>query len=301
MELRQLKYFVEVARLKSYSLASKTLFITQSTISQQISKLEEELGVELLTRDTRHVALSDYGEQFYPCALQVLEDARAGTDRIRDVMDLHVGTLSVGSTYAFSPLLKQTVLDFYRKYPNIKLNIIITSKEELMQKLLDRELDVALTYKSPLGDERIESHLLFQSRLCLIGRIGTLKGLGKEVLVKELAKFPLALCPKGLQSRDTLESILYAEDVNLDIRLEINSVRSLLDLVANSSLATMLSEEAIHGINGLEAVPIAHPDGRMDGCYHYLKGSYHKTAAQKFVEMLQLYNSSNRNIIRQNH
>lgn len=301
MELRQLKYFVEVARLKSYSLASKTLFITQSTISQQISKLEEELGVELLTRDTRHVALSDYGEQFYPCALQVLEDARAGTDRIRDVMDLHVGTLSVGSTYAFSPLLKQTVLDFYRKYPKIKLNIIITSKEELMQKLLDRELDVALTYKSPLGDERIESHLLFQSRLCLIGRIGTLKGLGKEVSVKELAKFPLALCPKGLQSRDTLESILYAEDVNLDIRLEINSVRSLLDLVANSSLATMLSEEAIHGINGLEAVPIAHPDGRMDGCYHYLKGSYHKTAAQKFVEMLQLYNSSNRNIIRQNH
>ena len=290
MELRQLKYFVEVARLKSYSLASKTLFITQSTISQQISKLEEELGVELLTRDTRHVALSDYGEQFYPCALQVLEDARAGTDRIRDVMDLHVGTLSVGSTYAFSPLLKQTVLDFYRKYPKIKLNIIITSKEELMQKLLDRELDVALTYKSPLGDERIESHLLFQSRLCLIGRMGTLKGLGKEVSVKELARYPLALCPKGLQSRDTLESILYAEDVNLDIRLEINSVRSLLDLVANSSLATMLSEEAIHGINGLEAVPIAHPDGRMDGCYHYLRGSYHKTAAQKFVEMLKVYN-----------
>ena len=295
MELRQLKYFVEVARLKSYSLASKTLFITQSTISQQISKLEEELGVELLTRDTRHVALSDYGEQFYPCALQVLEDARAGADRIRDVMDLNVGTLSVGSTYAFSPLLKQTVLDFYRKYPKIKLNIIITSKEELMQKLLDRELDVAVTYKSPLGDERIESHLLFQSRLCRIGRIGTLKNLGKEVAVKELARYPLALCPKGLQSRDTLESILYAEDVNLDIRLEINSVRSLLDLVANSSLATMLSEEAIHGINGLEAVPIAHPDGRMDGCYHYLKGSYHKKAAQKFVEMIQLYNTSNRN------
>ena len=246
--------------------------------------------MDLLIRDTRHVVLSDYGEQFYPCALQVLEDARAGTDRIRDVLDLNVGTLSVGSTYAFSPLLKQTVLDFYRKYPKIKLNIIITTKEELMQKLLDRELDVALTYKSPLGDERIESHLLFQSRLCLIGRMGTLKGLGKEVSVKELARYPLALCPKGLQSRDTLESILYAEDVNLDIRLEINSVRSLLDLVANSSLATMLSEEAIHGINGLEAVPIAHPDGRMDGCYHYLRGSYHKTAAQKFVEMLKVYN-----------
>ena len=78
MELRQLKYFVEVGRLGSFSLASKSLFITQSTISQQIRKLEEELGVELLTRDTRHVTLSDYGEQFLPCAVQVLEDMEKG-------------------------------------------------------------------------------------------------------------------------------------------------------------------------------------------------------------------------------
>ncbi|MBR2396441.1 MAG: LysR family transcriptional regulator [Bacteroidaceae bacterium] len=296
MELRQLRYFVEVARLNSYSLASKTLFITQSTISQQIRKLEEELGVELLTRDTRHVVLSDYGEQFYPCALQVLEDARAGKDRIRDVVNLNVGTLSVGSTYAFSLLLKQSVLDFYREYPHIKLNIIITSKEELRQKLLDRELDLALTYKSPLGEDRIESHLLFQSRLCLIGRKGTLKGVGSEVSVQDLARFPLALPSKGLQARDTLESILYAEDVDLDIRLEINSVRSLLDLVSNSPLMTMLSEESIHDFPGLEAVPIVHPDGRMDGCYHFLKGTYHKMSARKFVEILMQRNLSNRNL-----
>ena len=294
MELRQLKYFVEVARLKSYSLASKTLFITQSTISQQIRKLEEELGVELLTRDTRHVELSDYGEQFYPCAVQVLDDAAAGKDRIRDVMNLHVGTLSVGCTYAFSLLLKQTVLEFHRQFPHIRLNIDITSKEELRQKMLDRELDLALTYKSAEDDDRIESHLLFQSRLCLIGRKGTLSGLKGEVSVQDLARFPLALRSKGLQVRDTLQSILYTEDVDLDIRLEINSVRSLLDLVANSSLVTMLSEESIRDAHGLEAVPIAHPDGRMDGCYHYLRGTYHKTSAQKFVELLQKNNSTNR-------
>lgn len=289
-----MKYFVEVARLKSYSLASKTLFITQSTISQQIRKLEEELGVELLTRDTRHVELSDYGEQFYPCAVQVLDDATAGKDRIRDVMNLHVGTLSVGCTYAFSLLLKQTVLEFHRQFPHIRLNIDITSKEELRQKMLDRELDLALTYKSAEDDDRIESHLLFQSRLCLIGRKGTLSGLKGEVSVQDLARFPLALPSKGLQVRDTLQSILYTEDVDLDIRLEINSVRSLLDLVANSSLVTMLSEESIRDEHGLEAVPIAHPDGRMDGCYHYLRGTYHKTSAQKFVELLQKNNSTNR-------
>jgi len=287
MELRQLKYFVEVARLGSFSMASKVLFITQSTISQQIQKLEEELGVDLLTRDTRHVALSDYGEQFYPCAVQVLEEARAGTERIRDVKALKVGTLSIGATYSFGPLLKRTVQDFYKLFPHIRLNLVITSKEELQQKMLDRELDLSLTYKSPLGDERIESQFLFQSRLCMIGRIGELKGIGKEASVQDLSRFPLALPSKGLQARDTLEDVLFAQNVDLDIRLEINSVPYLLDLVANSPLVTILSEEAIQQVQGFEAVPISHPDGRMDGCYHYLKGAYHKKAAQKFIELLK--------------
>lgn len=282
-----MKYFVEVARLGSFSMASKVLFITQSTISQQIQKLEEELGVDLLTRDTRHVALSDYGEQFYPCAVQVLEEARAGTERIRDVKALKVGTLSIGATYSFGPLLKRTVQDFYKLFPHIRLNLVITSKEELQQKMLDRELDLSLTYKSPLGDERIESQFLFQSRLCLIGRIGELKGIGKEASIQDLSRFPLALPSKGLQARDTLEDVLFAQNVDLDIRLEINSVPYLLDLVATSPLVTILSEEAIQQVQGFEAVPISHPDGRMDGCYHYLKGAYHKKAAQKFIELLK--------------
>ena len=63
--------------------------------------------------------------------------------------------------------------------------------------------------------------------------------------------------------------------------------------MANSPLVTTLSEEAIHQVRGFQAIPINHPDSRMDGCYHYLKGSYLKTSAQKFVELLQENNSLN--------
>jgi LysR family cyn operon transcriptional activator len=124
-----------------------------------------------------------------------------------------------------------------------------------------------------------------------VGRIGELSGCGAKVSVQDIARYPLALPAKGLQARDTLESILFTESVNLDIRLEINSVRVLLDLVANSPLVTTLSEEAIHHVKGFEAIPIDHPDGRMDGCYHYLKGTYLKMAAQQFLELLQDNNS----------
>jgi len=290
MELRQLKYFVEVGRLKSFSLASKSLYITQSTISQQIGKLEEELGVELLTRDTRHVALSDYGEEFFPHAVKILEEAQVCTDKIMDVKNLQTGTLSVGATYSFGPLLMQTILDFHRLYPHVKLNIFNTSTATLKQMLLDHELDVALTYKSPMDDDRIESCLLFQNSLCLIGRRDALKD-AKHVEVQTLSRYPLALPIKGLQARDTLESVLFAKNIDLDIRLELNSIHAILDLVKSGSVFTILSGEVAHGIPELRAVPIHHPEGKMYGCYHSMKGTYRKKATETFIRILTENNS----------
>lgn len=286
MELRQLKYFVEVGRLRSYSLASKSLYITQSTISQQIRKLEEELGVELLTRDTRHVALSDYGEQFFPHAVKILEDAEVSTDIIRDVKDLHTGTLSVGSTYSFGPLLRHSILDFYRQYPHVRLRLISASWADLQKKLLDRELDVALAYPSSVSDDRIDSKLLFENRLCLIGRKDELKDSKSPVPVGELCRYPLALPFKGLQARDMLDSVLFTHDVDLDIRLENNSIHAILDLVRSSPLLTILSGEAVQDIPELKAIPIDHPEGRMLGCYHFLKGGYQKKSTQAFIDIL---------------
>ena len=286
MELRQLKYFVEVGRLKSFSLASKSLYITQSTISQQIQKLEEELGVKLLTRDTRHVELSDYGEQFLPYAAKILEEAEACTDRIRDVKDLHTGTLSVGSTYSFGPLLIQSVLDFYRQYPHVRLRLISASWAELQQKLLDRELDIVLAYKSSVSDDRIVSKLLFENRLCLIGRKDELKDCKSPVPVVSLCQYPLALPFKGLQARDMLDSVLFANDVDLDIRLENNSIHAILDLVRSSPLLTILSGEAVQDIRELKAIPIDHPESRMQGCYHFMKGVYQKKSTQTFIDIL---------------
>ena len=286
MELRQLKYFVEVAKLGSFSLASKSLYITQSTISQQIGKLEEEMGVRLLTRDTRHVSLSDYGEQFLPHAMKVIEDAQMCTDIIHDVKDLHTGTLTIGSTYSFGPLLMQSVRDFLRLYPHVRLQMISTSWAGLQQKLLDRELDIALAYKSSIDDDRIDSRLLFENRLCLIGRKDELEGCESPVPVDALSRYPLALPFKGLQARDMLESVLFGHEVDLDIRTENNSIHAILDLVRSSPLLTILSGEAVQHIPELKAIPIDHPESVMHGCYHFLKGVYQKKSTRTFISIL---------------
>lgn len=143
MEFRQLRYFVKVAELRSFSEASKALFISQSTLSQQIKQLEEELGVELLVRDSRHVSMSDYGEQYLPYAKQVLKDVDTSAERMNDVRQLKIGTLNVGATYTFCPLLADTVRDYMKKYPGIKLKIYCRSMENLMEMLEHGQLDVA--------------------------------------------------------------------------------------------------------------------------------------------------------------
>lgn len=117
MELRQLRYFVTVAKLRNFSEASRQLNITQSTLSHQIIQLEGELGVELLVRDTHHVRLTDIGAAFLPQAEKTLSTAGSCIDRIRDVQKLETGELNLGSTYTFLPLLKETVLMYMQKYP----------------------------------------------------------------------------------------------------------------------------------------------------------------------------------------
>ena len=134
MELRQLRYFVKVAELRSFSDAAKVLFITQSTLSQQIRQLEIELGVELLIRDSRHVSLTDVGAVFLPSAQHTLQVANECIERIHDVQELATGDLNIGATFTFSLLLKETVRAYMKRYPGVRLNIVCHPVTELMAK-----------------------------------------------------------------------------------------------------------------------------------------------------------------------
>ena len=112
MELRQLRYFVSVAETNSFSEASRLLNITQSTLSQQVKQLENELGVMLFERSSHRVCLTDVGEAFLPEARRTLHAADVCIDRMNDIRGLKAGCLNIGSTFSFIPLLKDTVLLF---------------------------------------------------------------------------------------------------------------------------------------------------------------------------------------------
>ena len=291
MEFRQLRYFVKVAELRSFSEASKALFISQCTLSQQIKQLEEELGVELLVRDSRHVSMSDYGEQYLPYAKQVLKDVDTSTERMNDVRQLKIGTLNVGATYTFCPLLADTVRDYMKKYPGIKLKIYCRSMENLMEMLEHGQLDVALSYKPLQSYDDIDSHILFNSNLCVIAGKDNPVAKKERIRLAELENLPLVLPAKGLQARNAFDSLLYGQNFKFDVRLEINDLSMLLDMVSRTNLVTLLSGATIHSNKNFVAISLDHPHSEMQGSFHLLKGTYCKNATKEFLKMLVENNS----------
>lgn len=287
MELRQLKYFVCVAEHMNFSEASRRLHITQSTLSQQIKQLENELGVDLLIRDSHHVSLTDNGQAFLPQARKTLSAANDCMDRIRDIQNLNTGELNIGSTYSFLPLLKETVLQFIRHYPGVKLNIFQGSMETLMDMLAEEKIDIALSYKSNDIRPEISTHILFDNQLAVVVSDKHPLAQHDSIRLSDLERYPFAMPAKGLQARNTFDEILKNTDYRLNIRLEINEVNVLLDIVrASESLVTVVSRAAVIRTPGIKTLTLDQSGTQMEGSFHILRDTYTKRATKVFLRML---------------
>lgn len=286
MELRQIRYFLQIAETSSFSEASRQLCVSQSTVSQQIKQLEDELGAELFVRDSHSVKLSDYGIQFLPYAKNIAEDVRSGVARIKDVSGLSVGTINIGATYTFCPLLGKTIEEFMKEHKGISIKLTCASMEELMQMLEDGELDTVLSYRPSRHFDNIESHILFNSNLCVTARRDhPLAGKDKVRLV-DLEKFPMALPSRGLQARNEFDRLLFGQNYRFDVRLEVNDLNMLLDLVSRTDMITFLSAATVKDTPEFCTIDIDHNETEMVGSYHLLKGQYIKVATRAFLKSL---------------
>ena len=285
MELRQLKYFMKVAETLSFSEASKLLCITQSTLSQQIKQLETELGTQLFIRSSHSVTLTEAGEEMMPYARQTINSADLCVTRISDLNNMSAGTLSIGVTYSFSPILTETLIMFRKMYPDIKLNICYRPMAELMELLKAREVDFVLAFKPWKPEEGVESHILFQNYLAAIVASNHPLAKQESVTMNELLKYDLALPQRGLQARNAFE-LIKPTGYNFRIKIELNEVNILLKIIRQTMLVSILAEATIHNESGIKAIPLDFPENELAGCVHTLKGAYRKRAAQEFIRLL---------------
>ena len=286
MEIRQLKYFLKVAETLNFSEASRKLYITQSTLSQQISHLEQEIGLPLFERKSHEVYLTEAGKELRPYAQNAVNSAEACVDHMNDLKEMLTGELNIGVTFSFSNIMSETLIAFLHAYPHVKLNIQYRTMQELMDGLKKRELDLVLAFKPLKNEKAVDSRAIFSNRLAAIVNVNHPLARLSSVKLSDLERYDLILPCKGLQARNAFDHMVEGKDLNYKIMVEVNNVNIIFDLLNRSNLVTILSESTTILQNGMKAIPIDAADNEMDGCIHILKDAYMKNSAQEFIRML---------------
>ena len=289
MELRQLKYFLKVAETLNFSMAAKELFITQSTLSQQILQLERDLDQPLFIRNSHEVTLTEAGQTLVPLAKETIRAAESCQLRLDELKHLMSGELNIGVTYSFASIMAETLAAFLRKYPNVKMNVTQSTMADLMERLTQHEFDFVLAFKPTHSNPRIESRTLFHHRLAAIVNEHHVLAGREYVTLEELQRYDLALPREGTQAREAFDRNISDADYHYRIKVEMNTVYLLFRLARESNYVTLLSESTVVGEHGLCAIPIIDtdkPENMMQGCIHLMKGSYIKNSTREFVKML---------------
>lgn len=266
MELSTLRSVVTLAETANYSRAAERLFITQPALSQQISSLEAELGLKLFERTTRRVTLTRAGEEFVRRARQILEEA----DQLSQSMDLcrreMLGSLSVGLLSTLSHLnIPEYISGFQALYPNIQIKFQIAWSSTLIDQVLHRELDAAITnihLEKGRADPRLKVRVFSEDVITVLCSRKRKIARRDFVTMEDLADEPVIANEKSTSIRMSMDAIFAASGVHPPVIVcTCPDMESLIGMVrANIGICYLSSGVAHQYIAGgeLVAVPL-HP------------------------------------------
>lgn len=168
MDIKQLRYFIQICKNNSFSKAAKSLFITQQGLSKAIKNLEEELQLPLFYRSANGIKLTEYGEYLYEHSKSLIKDFDLILDNLSEKSKLNNKKVSVGFSHGIINCLSAYLIsNFKEAYPDIEL--IISEHEDLSneQSVLNEEIDVALTI-GPIDENMFNSISIKKENLCLL-------------------------------------------------------------------------------------------------------------------------------------
>jgi DNA-binding transcriptional LysR family regulator len=194
MEIRHLRYFLTLAETLHFGRAAQREYITQSSFSQHVARLEREIGVALFERSSNRVRLTSAGEAFVPRAQQMLRQLHDAEEEARQIAAGAAGTLRVGIFPAAGAELTPLIFGAYREaFPNVTVQFVEVNMATQVEALADRTVDVAVLYL-PIHDPRVDVSLLFaEPRWAALPRHHPLAE-ADAVSVGELAEEPFVVC-----------------------------------------------------------------------------------------------------------
>jgi DNA-binding transcriptional LysR family regulator len=218
LDLRQVLSFVTIAELRSFTRTAEALGIAQSAVSQHIRRLEDQLQLTLLARNSRTVALSADGQGMLVHARALLAAEQSVMAAARAARAVADSTLRIGA-YSFAADQRMDAIDaFQKRYPDLRLEIVYGTREELLFKLRDGSLDVFFSLSAPTVAEPDLSVTHVARRYCHIAVPPGHRLAGQEhISIDDLAGEGVAISPGNQDS--PVVSLVYADFLAHDARL----------------------------------------------------------------------------------
>lgn len=295
MELRQLQYALQIAAEKNFSRAAEKLHIAQPSLSQQLSKLEKELGVLLFQRNTNSVELTHAGAAFMEKARSILDMVNQLAKEMEDISDLKKGKLVVGSLpITGSHILPRVLPLFQSRYPGIEIHLVEDTTRVLEHLTAAGQTDISLltlpllepnlAYDSLLEEEIV---LAVPQQHPLAERSGS--GAGSPVTIGELRDEPFIVLKKGQGFRQIALELCAAHGFEPRIVFESSNIETVQSLVAaGMGIAFVPHMIAMGHGNAFKPVYLRlqeRPTRMLVTAYR--KGRYMSNAAAAFLDVLR--------------
>lgn len=291
MELRQLRYLLALAEERHFTRAAAREHIAQPALSQQIRRLENEVGLTLVERTTRRVVLTDAGELLVARARRILAEVDAAQAEMQGLRGIQTGHVTVGAMHTMGPVdLSLALALFHERHPGVELTVREQSSEELAEMLRVDELDLAFLSVT----ERIESHGLGLQQLVseeLVAILPKRHHLGKRrrIRMAELSDDEFISYREGSRLREVLVSAGRGAGYEPRVTLESNESQRIRRLVARGLGVAILPRSDAEGPEtGIVVATLVNPALTRDISLAWREGRHHAPAAAEFLNLSRI-------------
>lgn len=232
MELRQIQYFIEVAKREHVTEAANALHVAQSAVSRQIFNLEAELGVDLFIREGRSVRLTPVGRIFLKHIEQAVNKINQARQVVEEYTDPNRGTVRVGfSSTLASYVLPTAISAFHKSFPHVNFDLYQGSHYHLIDSVKKGNINLALLGPIP-GDEKLTSHVLFTEKLMALLPASQPLAKEKSLTLGQLQSESFVLFPEGFVLRDLAVTACKQQGFRPKVSFEGEDIDSIKGLVS---------------------------------------------------------------------
>ncbi|MER1998435.1 MAG: LysR family transcriptional regulator [Lysinibacillus sp.] len=287
MEIRQIEYFVEVAKQLSFTKAAATLHVSQPSISKAIQNLEAELGVPLFYRSSKHLELTDAGHSVLINAHQVLQSFKNLRSELTDLMDLKKGQIRIGIPPIVGAEFFSKLISYYKEqYPFIEIILTEAGTKLIRHEIESGELDIGLVCSSQSKNDQLNTISFMKDPLQLIVHVDHPLAKKSSVLLQELMHEPFIIYRKDFVLYDRIieecskvgfTPTIACETTQKDLIIEMVQAKLGVALLPNK-IATKIPYDCIQVID-VSSTPI-----HLELGITWKKNKYLSFAVREFIE-----------------